>query len=487
MNSQTLSVGPIYAQKLLFSIKEMRKEKFACDFVIKAGKKAFNVHRNIISAASNYFKAMISSEMKERQQGYVEMKDAHPLILEICIDFIYTGHVELSESNIQDILHLSNFLQLDELTDLCFEYLQANLTCQCCLQTIELASLYNRQDVVVKAELFVVDNLEKVISNENFTSIVFKDLSYYLEASKSPYNTKWKAVTTWHDDKEGKVDKTLFTLMELLKIKDFPFDFVLGTIWKEPLLRRSVSSTSLVFGRLFSDVEEIIENLTIDNFLILKSWANNQNIVITENMRTVMNEFMAEYFEQLLYKNEFFQLDEKEIFFLFQSRNTKYSPELVKWNAALKWTKHIDSRKMCFPGLLKLINWHEFSPNFIRQIVRYETLVKESRESETILLDAIYSRPEVNETGHPQIACLESETGEVRAFDTKWETWHLLPNVSKGYPMHIVNVNDKLYVVSGTDLFVLEDNRTWKKTTVDEYRRNMAKNRIISGENLYGM
>lgn len=49
------------------------------------------VHRAILSASSPYFQAMFSNGLLEEQKDTIELHSISPNILNLLVDFIYTG------------------------------------------------------------------------------------------------------------------------------------------------------------------------------------------------------------------------------------------------------------------------------------------------------------------------------------------------------------------------------------------------------------
>ncbi|XP_077972815.1 kelch-like protein 24 [Styela clava] len=457
MATQTLSAGANYSKRILVSIREMKETS---DFAIKMNGKDFPVHRNVISAASSYFRAMFSSNMKEAQQGFTDMKTIKPSIMKKCIDFMYTGEVKVKIEEIQDILHASNFLQVNLL----------NI-----------------------AEKIVYDKFEEVVSTDTFASISYEDFVRYFSKADVKHGIKWKAAVTWLSIRQEEVERTLPTLLN--SIKNIPANFFLETILNEPMVFNNKQLVHYIVGLLLSSIEEIIKNISLENFMNMRKTLKTQKLKIEGQVAKVMNDFMAGRFEQLVERDDFVELNKEEILLLFQSPRIKCSSERIKWDAALKWSKNQPNSKKVFPKLFKSIKLDDLSLDFIGKIVRTEPLVRNSHECTVMLMDAFSAHGSVSKqpsaAASPRrnldqhIVFLDKQNGHINTWIISKKTWHQLPKVKEGDDMQIVDVKNDLYVLSGSDLFHWVGNDTsWSLKTNKECKSGYRKLVAFQG-NIY--
>nr|XP_039248862.1 kelch-like protein 12 [Styela clava] len=161
--------------------------------------------------------------------------------------------------------------------------------------------------------------------------------------------------------------------------------------------------------------------------------------------------------------DEFIELKKDEIFFLFQSQETKYSSEKIKWEAALKWAKQSRRHNNFFPDLFELLKLQDFSENFIEQTVRNEPLVKESHKCKDLLLGLVYARDAVDKLV-PHIA-VSTKTG-IKALNLQTNQWSSLQSDYK-VGIHLVNVEERLYASDGNELSLLLNGQWIKKSKIE--------------------
>ena len=62
-----------------------------CDVVLIAGQKRIPAHRLVLSAASDYFAAMFTNDVREATMEEIRMKDVDPDALSAVVQYAYTG------------------------------------------------------------------------------------------------------------------------------------------------------------------------------------------------------------------------------------------------------------------------------------------------------------------------------------------------------------------------------------------------------------
>ena len=66
-------------------------KKELCDVVLVAGRRRISAHRMVLSAASDYFAAMFTSDVREATEKEVTLKQIDPEALAALVDYAYTG------------------------------------------------------------------------------------------------------------------------------------------------------------------------------------------------------------------------------------------------------------------------------------------------------------------------------------------------------------------------------------------------------------
>nr|XP_039262140.1 kelch-like protein 24 [Styela clava] len=230
-----------HAKDILTALNAQRQEEAYCDFVIKVGEEEFKAHQSILSASSRFFEAMLSSDMKVKEDGFVEIYCLDAKAFKHCIDFIYTGKVvfNLNETNDpKQMIDASEKLELTGLTDVYFKYWKDKLTVQQSLLYKELAQKYSRKEDEEYLENFIIKNFSEIMQLEDFKNIDKQQMIDYIR-KLSDEKLKWEATTKWIDGDIENRKKILVELLDLINLKKLPKGFIVDKILQEPMIQES--------------------------------------------------------------------------------------------------------------------------------------------------------------------------------------------------------------------------------------------------------
>lgn len=158
----------IYPQKILTNLNHLREDSRFCDVDIIAGDVSLSAHRAVLSASSAYFEAMFRPELglSEGKQKSVILHTIDSEILKVLLEFIYTGRIHITQTNVQELLAAADMLQLPEVVDGCCEFLCRELHVSNALGILRFAEAHNCEALAESAFNFI---------NSHFPSISLED------------------------------------------------------------------------------------------------------------------------------------------------------------------------------------------------------------------------------------------------------------------------------------------------------------------------
>ncbi|XP_059056559.1 uncharacterized protein LOC131850358 [Achroia grisella] len=177
-DSEELSYEIIDNVKSNHDFSALLKDPVSSDFTIEsADGHQFKVHKVLLAAHSEVFKAMLKDEMAECQTGYVKLIDVTKEDFQNVLEFIYSGSVsDIEGSNFFNLLQLADRFNLRGLVDLCQYVLAQHLTVENALETLIVADMYNAT-VLKMAAMKVIKKNSSIIKTDMFKEIKNVDLT----------------------------------------------------------------------------------------------------------------------------------------------------------------------------------------------------------------------------------------------------------------------------------------------------------------------
>ena len=84
-----------HAERMMRKMETHHTKGQLCDVTLIVGQHRIHGHRIVLSAASDYFAAMFTNDVREATQEEVKMKDVDPEALSSLVNYMYTGEYSL--------------------------------------------------------------------------------------------------------------------------------------------------------------------------------------------------------------------------------------------------------------------------------------------------------------------------------------------------------------------------------------------------------
>lgn len=170
--------------KMKHDFSALLDDPIGSDFTIESSSgDKFQVHRALLAAHSEVFKAMLKEDMVESQKSYVKLVDVSTEDLSGILEFIYTGTVKnLEDSNFFNLLMLADHYNLNGLRELSQYVLAQQMTIETALEVLSVADLYNSEVLKMKALMFIKRNVA-ALQTSTFKQInpdLVRELCQYL-------------------------------------------------------------------------------------------------------------------------------------------------------------------------------------------------------------------------------------------------------------------------------------------------------------------
>ncbi len=122
-----------HASQAFQVMNELRQRQELCDIIICVDGHRFHAHKVVLAGCSPYLRAMFTNGMLETEKNLVEIRGIESVTMELLLEFMYKGNVEITTDNVQLLLQGASMLNLISLRNVCCQFLQQHLDASNCL------------------------------------------------------------------------------------------------------------------------------------------------------------------------------------------------------------------------------------------------------------------------------------------------------------------------------------------------------------------
>ena len=238
-----------FQNDLLHNLNELRKSNILCDTTIKTEGEDFPAHRCVLTAASPYFRALFTSDFKENESSFVELKNINSAILSELLQFTYTGEAKTDSSNAQDLIMAADFLMLPSLKSKASSFLEGTISASNCLALESFASQFNCESLKQAAVTYTMENFLTVVKSDDFKSLEFEKMKDFISRDEivvSKEEDVYEVVILWvkHDLSSREcLFPELLKLVRAFSLSKYSIREILN---KEELVVKSPACTSIL-------------------------------------------------------------------------------------------------------------------------------------------------------------------------------------------------------------------------------------------------
>uniref|UniRef100_A0A3Q0S4R2 BTB domain-containing protein n=1 Tax=Amphilophus citrinellus TaxID=61819 RepID=A0A3Q0S4R2_AMPCI len=110
--TETTMEFPWHSGKVLEQLNRQRKQGLLCDCTFVVDGVDFKAHKAVLAACSVYFRTLF---LDQKDVVHLDISNAS---IQHVLDFMYTAKLSLSLQNVEDVLSVAHFLQMQEIRPL---------------------------------------------------------------------------------------------------------------------------------------------------------------------------------------------------------------------------------------------------------------------------------------------------------------------------------------------------------------------------------
>ncbi|XP_033867879.2 actin-binding protein IPP-like [Acipenser ruthenus] len=173
-----------YAQLILAQMNRMRILKDFCDVQLLVGGRQFSVHRLVLAASSPYFSALFTGGMREADKDIVQILGVEADVFEMLLEFIYSGVVNVTVDNVQELIITADMLQLSEVVKICCEFLKVQMDPSNCVGIYQFLEQIACLDMMEFTENYIHVHFLEVCAGEEFPGLAKAQLVKILRSEE---------------------------------------------------------------------------------------------------------------------------------------------------------------------------------------------------------------------------------------------------------------------------------------------------------------
>ncbi|XP_077973723.1 kelch-like protein 40 [Styela clava] len=448
----------------LKSFGKLRKNGRMFDYSIEVEDKTFPVHRIVLVACSGHFEEMFLNETKEIAKTK-KLEGVSAQSVEQCINFMYSGKINLTKENAEEILQAARLLKLERVIQGAFDVMQSNISTENCLAVVTLGQQLREKKMTKQAAQYVKNNFDKLSSSPDFPFIAKPFFIHCLQTWKKDHCTTWTAIMAWLKGRKITNNENLLDFMDIIDTKNFSLEYIARTVLNEPLVQNCDVAKKNVLGYIFSDVLRLREQITPESFFPIKKAQEKYKLDNDLEVLEITNKFVMSHFKEISETEDFKQLTLENLLNFLVSPGGRFSHEDDRWGAMLLWIKGKPDAENRFYELFRTLDLKRLSPTGMIKL-KAEPLVNNSSECKNVLLEYILSNPKdkmVSRTRDKRIALLNAIGREIDVFNLTTADWSNPPKIERSPYMCIVNIESDLYFITQTSLLNLSNSNRWEK------------------------
>ena len=231
---------------------QRRNEQF-CDVVLEVCNgedlARFKAHRIVLCAASPFFYSALNNDMKESKEGLIRLEDTSKIAIEQLLDYLYTGHVDVTEHNAFDLLKIADFLVIPSLKKVSSKFIVHLLSPSNCLMVYYLALNYRCIELQEKARDFTYSNFTRVVEHEDFLNLTVNEVEEWISSDEIRVRGEedvFQAIVKWMENKGSGDRENFFELFRHVRLIYLSRNYVFDEIFPHALVTNDKECTAFV-------------------------------------------------------------------------------------------------------------------------------------------------------------------------------------------------------------------------------------------------
>ena len=246
-----------YCTEMMKGLHIQRKNGHFCDVSLEGGsgdgQALLKAHRNVLCAASPFFYTALNSDMKEKKEGVIQLKETTKSVMEQILEFLYTGHVEVNnEENAYELLTQADYFLIPSLKALSGKFIVKTLDVSNCLVVYNFAIEYHGEELKNGARDFILANLVAVSDTEDFLNVSGKEIEEWISSDEVIVKQEeeiFEMIVKWME-KKNRQDQDFLQLLRHVRCVFLSQSYVFDVMLQHPLVKANAVCSEFILDAM---------------------------------------------------------------------------------------------------------------------------------------------------------------------------------------------------------------------------------------------
>ena len=453
-----------------------RRNEHLCDVILEVGEDQarLKAHRNVLCATSPFFYNALNTEMKEKEEGVIRLKDTSKALMEEVLEYLYTGYVDINDNNAFELMAVADYFLITSLKVLSSKFIQDTLCASNSIMAYYSSVKYQCSDLREAAKSFILANFMAVSKSNDFLNLNLEQVEEWISSDEIVIKGEkevFMAILIWTEHNTERKE-SFYDLFRHVRCHYVSHSFLTTVILQHELVRGQKECFDLVVDAMKELSDETGAQfwkhsprkcLNTPEDAVFAFGGENGNKVLCYvpsqnswcNLRDMQGFQQTGAFASSACQGRLYVIGER----WGDSVCSCYDPLLDTWSSIKPLAERLDfAAAVSFQRLLYVIGGADNIGNRLRTVKQYDpstnlweevSPLSSARSDVCVAADESYIYAIGGYTNVISEKCLDI----VERFDPKLNSWsRIAPTQAKRRGAAGVSLRNKIFVFGGVDL-----------------------------------
>ena len=454
-----------------------RRNEHLCDVILEVGEDQarLKAHRNVLCAASPFFYNALNTEMKEKEEGVIRLKDTSKALMEEVLAYLYTGYVDISDNNAFELMAVADYFLITSLKVLSSKFIQETLCASNSIMAYYSSVKYQCSDLREAAKSFILANFMAVSKSNDFLNLNLEQVEEWISSDEIVIKGEkevFMAILIWTEHTTER-KRSFYNLFRHVRCHYVSRSFLTTVILQHEFVRDQKECLDLVVDAMKELSDETGAQFwkhsprkclnTPDDAVFVCGGENGEKVLCYlpfqrrwYNLKNMPNRRKPNAFASTSCQGRLYVIGGNQ----WTDHTAEcYDPLLDIWSSIKSFPEGLNfTAAVSFQGLVYVIGGEDNSGNRLRTVKQYDpstnlwqevSPLSDARSSVCVVADESYLYAIGGYTSSPSEKCLDI----VERFDPKFDSWkRIAPTQAKRRGAAGVSLRNKIFVFGGVDL-----------------------------------